>query len=66
MDVSILDGATVMPHAGDASMLDNMDDLFGDAADGLGIAAGVLLPSAPLPASLIFGVAGMQRTGCCT
>ncbi|KAK5134455.1 hypothetical protein LTR08_006502 [Meristemomyces frigidus] len=66
MDDSALDEATVMPDAGDASMLDNMDDLFGDAADGLGMGTGVVLPSAPLPASLIFRVASAQRTGCCT
>ena len=66
MDGSILDDATVMPDAGDASLLDNMDDLFGDAADELGIGAGVILPSPPLPSSLIFRVADMQRTGCCT
>lgn len=67
MDDSALDVAAVMPDAGDTSMMmDTMDDLFGDAADGLGMATGMVLPSAPLPASLIFSIAETHRTGCCT
>lgn len=51
---------------GDAVMMDNMDDLFGEAADGLGMGTGVVMPSAPLPAPLIARVADIQRTGCCS
>jgi len=45
--------------------MDTMDELFGEAADGLGVTV-VPLPQAPLPASLILRVAEMQRIGCCT
>lgn len=54
------------PAIPDATMtLDPMDDdLFGEAADGLGMS--VALPSAPLPPALLLRAAEMQRTGCCT
>ena len=67
MEDSILNNEPIaLPDAGDAAMLDNMDDLFGDAADGLGLGAGIPLPPAPLPASILFRIADVQRSGCCT
>ncbi|KAK3725235.1 Mediator of RNA polymerase II transcription subunit 16 [Vermiconidia calcicola] len=59
------DNSATLP---DAAMLDaNIDDLFGEAADGLAAEAlGVALPSAPLPPSLIFRIMEMQNKGCCT
>ncbi|KAK6391072.1 hypothetical protein LTR65_004829 [Meristemomyces frigidus] len=42
MDNSALEDVTGMSVAGDVSMMDNMDDLFGEAADGLGMGPGVV------------------------
>ena len=53
----------------DANMDANIDvdDLFGEAADGLAAEAlGVALPAAPLPPSLVLRIMGMQSRGCCT
>ncbi|KAK3115231.1 Mediator of RNA polymerase II transcription subunit 16 [Teratosphaeriaceae sp. CCFEE 6253] len=44
-------------------MTDSMDDLFGEAADGLGVPVPMAI-AAPLPASLIYRVNDMQRIGC--
>jgi mediator of RNA polymerase II transcription subunit 16 len=50
------------PAMVDAAMMDpTMEDLFGDAADGLNGG----MASAPLPASLILRIAEMQSRGCC-
>lgn len=50
------------PAMVDAAMMDpTMEDLFGDAADGLNVG----MPPAPLPASLIVRIAEMQSRGCC-
>jgi hypothetical protein len=52
----------------DAAMMDqNIDDLFGEAADGLAVdALGVALPSAPLLPSVVLRMMEKQTTGCCT
>lgn len=54
-----------MADGGVMDGMDSMDELFGEAADGLGV-AGVPLPQAPLPAKLTLRLAQMQRIGCCT
>ena len=70
MDDMHIEHAPAMPD--DLGLADNMDDLFGEAADGLGEGLGVALPpmpalpSQPLPAAVVLRVAEMQRTGCCT
>ncbi|KAK5159798.1 Mediator of RNA polymerase II transcription subunit 16 [Recurvomyces mirabilis] len=46
------------------SMLDPMDDLFGEAADGLGV--NVAMPAPPLTAPLLSCINDMQRTGSCS
>lgn len=58
--------ADIMPIAGmePTGLMDPMDDLFGEAADGLGVS--IPMPAAPLPPSLIFRIDDMQRTGCCS
>lgn len=62
-----------MDDAGDTSMMDNMDDLFGEAANGLDLGAtdidagvSIPMPSAPLPASVVLRIGELQRSGCCT
>lgn len=69
----MMDQAPNMPPAdltadgmGTVSMMDPMDDLFDEAADGLGVPVPMAMPSAPLPASLVFRINDMQRTGCCS
>ncbi|KAF2173213.1 hypothetical protein M409DRAFT_17158 [Zasmidium cellare ATCC 36951] len=59
-----MDAGTVEDQAiPDAAMMDpTMEDLFGEAADGLNVP----LPPAPLPAALILRIAEMQSRGCCT
>jgi hypothetical protein len=59
MNENNLDGSVMA----DASMLDPMDDLFGDSND-----LAVTLPSAslPIPAALALRVAELQNSGCCT
>ncbi|TKA79387.1 hypothetical protein B0A55_02827 [Friedmanniomyces simplex] len=54
--------ATELDQAG---LIDPLDDLFGEAADGLGVPVPIM-PSAPLPASLVFRINDMQHTGCCS
>ena len=56
------------PGMPDAAMMDaNIDDLFGEAADGIAAESlGVGLPSAPIPASLAMRITEMQNKGCCT
>lgn len=50
------------PAMVDAAIMDSsMEDLFGDAADGLNVG----MAPAPLPASLISRIAEMQSRGCC-
>jgi mediator of RNA polymerase II transcription subunit 16 len=50
------------PAMVDTGMMDpTMEDLFGDAGDGLNVG----MAPAPLPASLILRVAEMQSRGCC-
>ncbi|KAK4894066.1 Mediator of RNA polymerase II transcription subunit 16 [Elasticomyces elasticus] len=75
MDDQTMTGPTGMPEvdqhlAGDgmdtSGMIDPMDDLFGDPADGMDVPVPMVMPSAPLPTSLIFRVNDMQRTGCCS
>lgn len=47
----------------DSAMMDpTMEDLFGDATDGLNVS----LPSTPLPVASILRLAEMQSRGCCT
>ena len=61
---ALTDGAML-----DASMEANLDvdDLFGEAADGLAVEAlGVTMPSAPLPPTLVLRIMEMQSRGCCT
>jgi hypothetical protein len=52
----------------DAAMMDqNIDDLFGEAADGLAVdALGVTLPPAPVSATVALRVMDKQYQGCCT
>ncbi|KAK0829182.1 Mediator of RNA polymerase II transcription subunit 16 [Friedmanniomyces endolithicus] len=45
-----------------AGLMDPMDDLFGDTADGLEMPAPI--PAAPLPASLGIHISNMQGVGC--
>ncbi|KAK0272609.1 Mediator of RNA polymerase II transcription subunit 16 [Friedmanniomyces endolithicus] len=45
-----------------AGLMDPMDDLFGDTADGLAMPAPI--PAAPLPASLGMHISNMQGVGC--
>ena len=53
------------PMQGATMTLDPMDDdLFGEAAESLGM--GIPLPSALLPPALFLRLAEMQRIGCCT
>jgi hypothetical protein len=63
---SSMPGVELMPTAGmeATGIMDPMDDLFGEAADGLGVS--LPMPAAPLPASLISRIDDMQRTGCCS
>jgi hypothetical protein len=60
MEDTALEEAARMPDG----MMDNMDDLFGEQADELGIP--VTLPPVPLPSPLVTRVADMQRIGCST
>ena len=57
--------ATAMP---DGAMMDqNIDDLFGEAADVLAVdALGVALPAIPPPASIVLRMTAKQTKGCCT
>ena len=56
----------------DGNMDTNLDDLFGEAADGLATngltadALGVPLPPTPIPPELALRIADMQGKGCCT
>lgn len=59
-DDSVGLGDSSMPDAG---LMDPMDDLFGESADGLGV---VSLPPIPLPAAVVLRNADSQRIGCCT
>ncbi|KAI6835587.1 hypothetical protein KC340_g5325 [Hortaea werneckii] len=56
-----------LPQADEPSMMDNMEDLFGEAADDLGLGAAPLsLPQAPLSTPVLLRLADLQRSGCCT
>lgn len=62
-----------MDDAGDPDiqgqgMMDSMDDLFGDAADSLGVNVNIPLqaPSLPPPPGLIQRIAEQQTSGACT
>ena len=51
----------------DAAMDGNLDDLFGEAAEGLAAdALGVPMPSTALPSSVVLRIMDMQTRGCCT
>ena len=59
--------AALMDSNMDATMDGNLDDLFGEAANGLAAEAlGVPMPPAPLPPSLVLRIMDMQTKGCCT
>lgn len=59
--------AALMDSNMDSAMDGNLDDLFGEAADGLAAEAlGVPMPPAPLPPSLVLRIMDMQTKGCCT
>lgn len=63
MEETALPDSTLM----EANMDANMDDLFGEAADGLVTdGLGVGLPSTPIPAELALRITDMQSRGCCT
>ena len=47
--------------------IENIDDLFGEAADGLPTdGLGIALPAAPLPPGLVLRIIELQTRGCCT
>lgn len=51
----------------EANMDTNLDDLFGEAADGITNGAlSVPMPPAPLAPALALRIADMQSRGCCT
>ena len=65
MDEAALPDTGMMDANMDANI--DVDDLFGEAADGLTAEAlGVALPAAPLPPSLVLRIMDMQTKGCCT
>lgn len=68
MDSSALSEAAMADTSmRDASMIDPMEDLFGDAAAGLDVGVGVGLSSSlPPPPSLLRRLAEMNTSGCCT
>lgn len=53
------------PDLSEAALMDPLDDLFGEAGDGLGVVMPPL-PSEPLPPALTLRIAEMQRNGCST
>jgi mediator of RNA polymerase II transcription subunit 16, fungi type len=67
-DANVLTGHDAALPDADAAMIDqNIDDLFGEAADGLAVdALGVALPPAPLPPSVVLRIMEKQSRGCCT
>lgn len=58
----------IMADPADTAMIDtNIDDLFGESANGLPPdALSLAIPSAPLPSGLVLRIAEMQGRGCCT
>lgn len=68
MDEDITTTTEVEQSMPDAVIMDqNLDDLFGEAADGLAVdTLGVAMPPAPLPPSVALRVMEQQSKGCCT
>lgn len=67
MEADLAADTAVMDTGLDANLDPTIDDLFGEAADGLAAdALGVALPSLPLPPELVRHVAKMHTRGCCT
>ena len=68
-DTAMNESSLADPTMMDANIDGNIDvdDLFGEAADGIAAEAlGVALPAAPLPPSLVLRIMEMQTKGCCT
>ena len=56
------------PNAQDHSMMDSMDDLFGEASDAMNVNVNISLPAItlPPPPGLIARVSELQASGACT
>jgi len=66
MDAVDMEAQRMMPEADmtGANILDPMDDLFGEATDGLGV--NVAMPTPPLTAPLLSRISDMKRIGSCS
>jgi len=56
------------PNAQDHSMMDSMDDLFGEANDAMNVNVNISLPAItlPPPPGLIARISELQASGACT
>ena len=62
-----LQDPTLMDTNMDTNIEPNIDDLFGEAGDGLTADnLGIALPSSPLSPGVVLHISDMQRRGCCT
>lgn len=66
MDNSDLDAS--MNDVQDQSMMDSMDDLFGEANDAMNVNVNIALPaiSPPPPPGLVKRISDLQASGACT
>lgn len=65
---SDLGGDTVMSDGDlqNANMMDQMEDLFGETADGLGVQVHLPPSGPPPPPALVQRIAELQTSGACT
>lgn len=66
---SDLGGDAVGMNDGDlqnANMMDQMEDLFGEAADGVGVPVHLALGGPPPPPALLQRLSELQNSGACT
>lgn len=65
-DLSLTADGSALPDA--AALMDqNMEDLFGEAADSLAVdALGVAMSAAPLTPAVVLRMLEKQNLGCCT